>query len=105
MAPDEIIYMWLCPSKEALMWPPRGNHLAPLLSTQTHVQQRTFSQTLSMFGAIFATFLHVSVDQILGDVLANIIHVFFPNFPRFLEHHKKHGFLIVELSLEAPQII
>ena len=46
-----------------------------------------------MFRAILAMFLHVSVDQILGDVFANIILVFFNIFPRFWEHHKKHGFL------------
>jgi hypothetical protein len=48
-----------------------------------------------MFSAILATFLHVSVDRILGDVFVDIKAVFFNIFPRFLEHHKKHGFLIV----------
>ena len=48
-----------------------------------------------MFSAILATFLHVSVDRILGDVFMDIKTVFFNIFPRFLEHHKKHGFLIV----------
>jgi hypothetical protein len=48
-----------------------------------------------MFSAILATFLHVSVDQILGDVFVDIKVVFLNIFPHFLEHHKKHGFLIV----------
>jgi hypothetical protein len=48
-----------------------------------------------MFSAILATFLHVSVDRILGDVFVDIKAVFLNIFPRFLQHHKKHGFLIV----------
>ena len=48
-----------------------------------------------MFRAILAMFLHVSVNPILGDVFVDIETVFFDIFPRFLEHHKKHEFLIV----------
>jgi hypothetical protein len=48
-----------------------------------------------MLSAIFAMFLHVSVDLILGDVFVDIILVFVVIFPRFFEHEKKHGFLIV----------
>ena len=47
-----------------------------------------------MFSAILATFLHVSVDRILGDVFMDIKAIFLNIFPRFLEHHKKHRFLI-----------
>ena len=48
-----------------------------------------------MLSEILATFLHVSVDRILGDVYQDIKSVFLDIFARFLEHHKKHGFLIV----------
>ena len=41
------------------------------------------------------TFLHVPIDRISGDIFADIITVFPDIFPRFLEHKKKHGFLIV----------
>ena len=48
-----------------------------------------------MLSEILATFLHVSVDRILGDVYHDIKSVSLDIFARFLEHHKKHGFLIV----------
>ena len=69
--------------------------MAPLLSTLTHVSKRTLRYTFYMFSVILATFLHVSVDLILGDVYQDIKSVFLDIFPRFLEHHKKHEFLIV----------
>jgi hypothetical protein len=46
-----------------------------------------------MLSAIFAMFLHVSVDPILGDVFVDIIPVFLDIFPRFIEHDKNTGFL------------
>jgi hypothetical protein len=48
-------------------------------------------------------FLHVSVDRILGDVFVDIKFVFLDIFPRFLEHHKKHGFLIVKAAREIKR--
>ena len=58
------------------MWPPRGIHMAPLMSTLTHVAKHMFMQAFYMFSAIFPTFLHVSVDRILGDVFVDIKAVF-----------------------------
>jgi hypothetical protein len=58
-----------------------------------------------MFSAILLTFLHVSVDQILGDVFVDIKGVFLDIFPRFLVHHKKHGFLIVRPEEEDLLVI
>jgi hypothetical protein len=43
-------------------------------------------------------FLHVSVGPILGDDFVDIIHVFLDIFPRFFEHDKKQGFLIVNIN-------
>ena len=77
------------------MWPPRGIHMVPLLSTLTHVSKRTLRLTFYLFSEILATFLHVSVDRILGDVFVDIKSIILDIFPRFLEHHKKHRFLIV----------
>jgi hypothetical protein len=55
-----------------------------------------------MYLTNLATFLHVSVDPILGDVHTDIVPVFFDIFARFSKHHKKHGFLIVKWPLSVP---
>jgi hypothetical protein len=77
------------------MSPPRGIHMAPLLSTLTHVSVRTLRLTFYLFSEILSMFLHVTVDRILGDVFVDIKSVILDIFPRLLEHQKKHGFLIV----------
>ena len=56
-----------------------------------------------MFIAILATFLHVSVDRILGDVFLDIKSVFLNIYPRLLEHREKHGFLIVPVGVGGSQ--
>ena len=55
-----------------------------------------------MLSEILATFLHVSIDRILGDVYHDIKSVSLDIFARFLEHHKKHGFLIVHFNNDLP---